>query len=315
MIVSASRRTDIPACYPEWFMNRIRDGYFCSVNPFNPKQVSTHSLRPEDVEMIVFWTKNPLPLLRHLRELDDLGYCYYFQFTLNDYPIWLEPGLPPLAQRIEAFIELSDALGSKRVIWRYDPIVLSTETPVDFHIERVGRIAQRLKARTERLTISFLDFYKKITPRLRELEKARGVGLWDIADGNHDDDLSHLCRALKRLALENRLEITTCAENVDLDRFGIWHGSCIDGSLITQLTGTSQDYNKDLGQRKECLCASSVDMGAYNTCRNRCRYCYANSSDDAVRRAVARHLASSPALLGSPTAPPPVRRVPWTQCR
>lgn len=310
MIVSASRRTDIPACYPEWFMNRIRDGYFYTVNPFNPKHVSTHSIRPEDVEMIVFWTKNPLPLLGHLRELDDLGYCYYFQFTLNDYPTWLEPGLPPLVERIQAFIALSDALGPERVIWRYDPIILSTETPVGFHIERVGRIAQLLKARTERLTISFLDFYKKIKPRIRKIEETRGIKMWDITDSSHDSDLSHLCSALQSVALENQLEIATCAESVTLDRFGIWHGSCIDGELIGRLTGKSQDYRRDVGQRKECLCASSVDIGAYNTCRNGCRYCYANLGDDAVRRTVARHSVSSPALLGNPTAPLRMRRVP-----
>ncbi|NLU41004.1 MAG: DUF1848 domain-containing protein [Firmicutes bacterium] len=297
MIISASRRTDIPACYPEWFMNRIREGFFHTTNPFNPKQVSCRSLLPTDVDIIVFWTKNPKPLVPYLPELDQRGYRYYFQYTLNDYPSWLEPGLPPVNERIEAFVHLSNALGPERVIWRYDPIILSTETPVDYHIERIGCIAEHIRGYTERLTISFLDFYSKIKGRIQKTERDRQIRLWDLVDGHHGDDLDRLCRAISEISCQNRLEVVTCCEKVDLGRYGIRHGSCIDARLIKRLIGTDKDFTKDPGQRSDCLCAISVDMGAYNTCRNGCTYCYANLGEKAVARNVSRHLASSPSLL------------------
>lgn len=297
MIISASRRTDIPACYPQWFMNRIREGFFHTTNPFNPKQVSCHSLLPTDVDIIVFWTKNPKPLVPYLPELDQRGYRYYFQYTLNDYPSWLEPGLPPVDERIEVFQHLSNALGPDRVIWRYDPIILSTETPVDYHIERIGCIAEHIRGYTERLTISFLDFYSKIKGRIQKIERDRQIRLWDIVDGHHGDALDRLCRAISEISRQNRLEVVTCSEKVDLGRYGIRHGSCIDARLIRRLTGTDKDFTKDPGQRSDCLCAISVDMGAYNTCRNGCTYCYANLGEKAVARNVSKHLASSPSLL------------------
>lgn len=297
MIISASRRTDIPACYPEWFMNRIREGFFHTRNPFNPKQVSSHSLLPRDVDAIVFWTKNPKPLTAHLPELDRRGYRYYFQCTLNDYPSWLEPRLPPVDERIQSFIELSTVLGPERVIWRYDPIILSTETPVDYHIERIGSIAQRISGHTERLTISFLDFYSKIKSRLRKIEQDRQIRLWDIVDGHHGDDLDRLCRMIGEIGVQGGLEVVTCAEEVDLSRFGIHAGSCIDARLIGRLTGSDEDLIKDPGQRSACLCAVSVDMGAYNTCRNGCTYCYANLGEEVVARNVRSHSVTSPALV------------------
>lgn len=297
MIISASRRTDIPACYPEWFMNRIREGYFCNVNPFNPKQVFEVSLRPEDVDIIVFWSKNPAPLLKHLPELDAAGYMYYFQFTLNGYPAWLEPGLPPVEERIQAFIKLGELLGPSRVIWRYDPIIISTETPVDYHIERMNWLAQQLKPYTRRLTISFLDFYPKIRTRIRKLEEERKVELMDILDPEHEDEFRRLCLAIGSLGLANNLEVVTCAEKRSLDQFGIYHGSCIDARLIRQLTGADIALVKDPGQREECLCAPSVDMGAYDTCKNGCLYCYANASEKTIQQNLSRHSDISPFLV------------------
>ncbi|MGB4218286.1 MAG: DUF1848 domain-containing protein [Bacillota bacterium] len=297
MIISASRRTDIPACYPEWFMNRIREGYFCSVNPFNPKQVSRISLRPEDVDIIVFWTKNPLPLLEYLPELDSSSYLYYFQFTLNDYPKWLEPGLPPVSERIQAFIELSESIGPGRVLWRYDPIILSTETPVDYHIERVDLLARKLGPYTKRLTISFLDFYPKIMGRVQQIEEDRGIKLWDIRDSDHQDELRRLCLAIGNIGLANNLDVVTCAEKLSLEQFGILPGSCIDAGLIRRLTGRDIRSVKDPGQRDQCLCAPSVDMGVYNTCKNGCIYCYANTGQKAIQQNLARHSVNGPSLI------------------
>ena len=145
MIISASRRTDIPAFYAPWFMNRMRAGYCTVPNPFNRSQVSRISLRPEDVDVIVFWTRNPRPLLPALDELDDRGYRYYFQYTLLDNPRTLDPKSPPVDAAIATFQTLAERIGPARVIWRYDPSVLSSATGADFHLERYARIAAALR--------------------------------------------------------------------------------------------------------------------------------------------------------------------------
>jgi DNA repair photolyase len=159
MIISASRRRDIPAFYADWFMNRVREGYFHRVNPFNSNQVSGFSLKPEDVDPICFWTKNPRPLMKHLNELDERGLKYYFQLTLNPYDKTIEP--PTLEERIATFKELASLVGPERVVWRYDPIILSSVTPVEWHLEQVEQIATKLQDATRRLVFSFYDFYGK----------------------------------------------------------------------------------------------------------------------------------------------------------
>jgi hypothetical protein len=158
MIISASRRTDIPAFYSKWFMNRIREGYCLVPNPLNTKQISVVTLSPVEVDAIVFWSKNPEPLIPYLSELDDYGFRYYFQFTLNDYPSALEPNIPSLESRLETFRKLSKLLGPKRVIWRYDPIIISNYTPPSYHIERFRNIANELRGFTKRVMVSFVDY-------------------------------------------------------------------------------------------------------------------------------------------------------------
>ena len=174
MIISASRRTDIPAFYSNWLMNRIRDGYCLVPNPHNAKQVSRVSLHPNDVEAIVFWSKNPAPLLPHLGKLDKLGFHYYFQFSLNDYPRALEPNIPSLNDRVATFKDLSRLVGPLRVVWRYDPIIISDVTPFEFHRERFTWIAEELKGATHRVMVSIVDFYQKTERRLSQLEKEEG---------------------------------------------------------------------------------------------------------------------------------------------
>jgi len=161
MIISASRRTDIPAFYSEWFINRIRAGWCFVPNPLNYDQLAYVSLKPEDVDAIVFWSKNPAPIISHLNELDTMGFRYYFQFTLNAYPKVLEPRIPEFSKRIRTFRELGSKLGPMRVIWRYDPIIISNHTPIDFHIAAFSKIATSVKGSTHRVMISFADYYNK----------------------------------------------------------------------------------------------------------------------------------------------------------
>ncbi len=297
MIISASRRTDIPAHFGPWFMGRVEEGCFQSVNPFNANQVRTWSLRPGDVDAIVFWTKNPEPFLPYLDELDARGYNYYFLFTLNDYPELFEPGLPPLKKRIDAFLELSRRLGRRRIIWRYDPIVVSTMTPAAYHVERLGELASRLGNSTTRLIISFLDFYGKVTKRLARLEARANVRFIDLKAEEHGEARDRLCAAIGRIAADAGLEVASCAESMDMKRFGIHRGSCIDGDLIRGLFGIHKTINRDRGQRKACLCAKSVDLGVYNTCGTGCVYCYANQEGAVIAETVRRHDPKGPGLI------------------
>lgn len=298
MIISASRRTDIPAFYAEWFMDRVREGYFYRVNPFNSKQVSGFSLKPEDVDAICFWTKNPQPLMTHLDELDERGLHYYFQFTLNPYNRTFEPHVPPLQERIETMIELAGRIGPERVVWRYDPVILSSFTPVAWHLKQAERIAGLLQGATRRLVFSFYDFYGKGQGRLNRALQGTGIKLEDITAPGHREALEQIARGFKEIADSNGLEIFTCCEEVDLAAIGIGHGACIDSDLIRKLFGVDSSGRKDRNQRDACNCVESVDMGSYNSCRFKCAYCYANFNEGMIESNCQKHYPDSPALLG-----------------
>ncbi len=302
-IISASRRTDIPAFFADWFMNRIRAGYFHSVNPFNAKQVKVVSLAPQDVDAIVFWTKNPKPLLPHLDELDKRGYRYYFQFTLNPYGEIFEPHVPPLAERIAVFRELSRRIGPHRVIWRYDPIIVSDVTPIEYHREMIASTAAALQGHVKRMVFSFLDFYGKVAGRINELEKARGIRVIDVTDESRREEMLRFAAWIKQIGDHYGLEVLSCAEQFDFVRLGIDHGSCIDGRLIRFLLGIGKDFPKDKNQRGACLCAESIDMGMYNTCSFQCTYCYANLNPKNIAANLAQCSVSSPSMVISPYGP------------
>ncbi len=297
MIISASRRTDIPAFYADWFMTRVREGYFYRVNPFNSKQVTGFSLKPEDVDAICFWTKNPRPLMKHLVELDELGLNYYFQFTLNPYDTIFEPNVPSLQERIETMIELAGRIGPERVVWRYDPIILSSCTPVAWHLEQVERIADLLKTATRRLVFSFYDFYGKGQGRLHKALAGTGITLNDITAPEQREALERIAQGFKDIADRNNLQIFSCSEKVELSAIGIRHGACIDGALIRELFGANVSLRKDKNQRDTCNCSESVDMGMYNSCRFRCAYCYANFNEGMIENNCRKHFPDSASLL------------------
>ncbi|SES94765.1 DUF1848 domain-containing protein [Paenibacillus sp. NFR01] len=297
MLISASRRTDIPAFFGEWFMGRIRDGYFDRINPFNSHQVKRISLLPDDVDAIVFWTKNPKPFLKHLDELDSRGYRYYFQFTLNDYPPEFEPNLPNISARIDTFKKLSERIGPEKVIWRYDPIIVSSVTPVRYHIETITAMTAELSGYSSRMMISFLDFYGKIQGRLKELETKHQISFTDIAAPEHAGQLEQLLEPLVQVAHMNGFEVLSCAEKLDLEPYDIGHGACIDGQLLNELFLLEKGYGKDKHQRPECLCTEAADMGVYNTCKFICTYCYAVGSEKRVRETLDKHDPSGASLI------------------
>ncbi|MDE7298632.1 MAG: DUF1848 domain-containing protein [Lachnospiraceae bacterium] len=287
MILSVSRRTDIPSYYSEWFFNRIKAGFACVRNPMNPRQVSRVGLSPEAVECIVFWTKNPEPMLERLEELS--AYHYYFQFTLTGYGRDVESNLPPKKERlIPVFQRLADMVGSRRVIWRYDPIIFTKIYTPAYHLKAFGQIAEALNGCTERCVISFVDTYAK---NRKELQ---AMGALEIGEAG----LTGFCRELAKAAEKNGMTVGSCAEEIDLSHCGIEHNCCIDKQLIEEITGRKLSVGKDKNQRAECGCTASVDIGAYNTCRNGCRYCYANYSSESVRRNCGSYDPESPILCG-----------------
>lgn len=287
MIISASRRTDIPTYYSEWFMNRIREGYALARNPMNAHQVSRISLSPEVVDGIVFWTKNPAPMLDKLPQLKD--YMYYFQFTLNAYEQDVEAGVPLKHKYIvPTFQRLSEMIGPERVVWRYDPILLSDKYTFDYHVKYFELLAKKLASYTQKCTISFLDMYVKTERNVAGLN----IQPWTL------ELQDAMAKSLAEIAHSYGLELETCAEGIELEKYGIKHAHCIDGELFAKLLGCPLKVGKDKNQRKECGCVDSVDIGAYNTCRNGCRYCYANFNAKMVQNNQQRHNPLSPLLLG-----------------
>lgn len=296
MIISASRRTDIPAFYHKWFMNRIRAGYCTVPNPFNRKQVSRINLTPEDVEVIVFWTRNPKPLLSSLAELDELGYKYYFQFTLMNNPSFIETNKVSLSVAIKTFQELANLIGSEKVIWRYDPIVFSEDTNVDFHLQEYSDIAEQLSGYTDRCVISFVDRYGKNKGRLQKIEIEKDISFYNFED--IPEVSSDFLPSIGEIASQHKMQLFSCAEPYDLKSYGINHGKCIDDGYIKEVFGIEVGHKKDSGQREACGCVKSRDIGMYDSCLFGCQYCYATTSFDKARENHRQHNSNSPSLLG-----------------
>ncbi len=287
MIVSASRRTDIPAFFPDWFFKRIKEGYVYVRNPYNPNQVSLVDLSPSVVDCIVFVTKNPMRMLDRLNLLSQ--YHYYFQFTVTPYGQDLEPNVLPKDIIMDIFKKLSRSIGKERVIWRYDPIILTDTYDMKFHADAFARMAKDLSPYTGRCVVSFLDIYKS--------------NAWSLSDINLIElsslRMKEAARMISGIAGVYSLEVVSCAEVIDLDDCGIPHGKCIDEELISRIAGYRLNIKKDRTQRAECCCNASVDIGAYNTCPHGCLYCYANFNSLIARKALEFHNAESPLIIGN----------------
>ncbi len=277
-------------------MNRIKAGYCTVPNPFNVKQVSYVSLRPQDVQAIVFWTRDPKPLIKHLPELDLKGYKYYFQYTITGYPRSIEPKNPPIGAAIKTFQELSELIGKERVIWRYDPILYSNETPLEWHTKQISSLIEKLRYYTKRLVISFIDPYRKTKIRM---DKETG-GSFSLAPDAFDvSAYDQLIGWIGKEARSAGLEAQTCAESADLERSGIRHGKCVDDDLIRKIWGIAVSKRKDPSQRKRCGCVISKDIGVNNTCLSGCKYCYATSGMRSAENNFKKHDTNSPSLIKS----------------
>lgn len=329
VIVSASRSTDIPAFYADWFFERLRRGYSAWTNPFNgvTSYVSYSRMR-----FIVFWSKNPKPLLEHLDYLAERNIGCYIQYTLNDYEVEsLEKGVPPLSQRIETFKMLVDKLGKGRVIWRFDPMILTDKISIGDLLEKVKNIGDQLMNYTKKLVFSFADIasYRKVKSNLEK----NGINYieWDEAT------MSEFAEKLYEMNRERgwNFELATCGEKIDIEQYGIEHNRCIDDDLMIRFSyqdkylmdflkvdirrvqpsapsmfeefddaplipfgavmltpeiyAVKQKNNRDKGQRQFCGCIVSKDIGQYNTCPHLCEYCYANTSKEVAVANWKRH--------------------------
>ncbi len=290
MILSVSRRTDIPGYYSEWFINRLKEGFVYVRNPMNPHQVSRINLSPDVVDCIVFWTKNPEPMLSRLHEI--APYNYYFQFTLTCYGKDIESNLPHKREKlIPIFRELSHRIGRERVIWRYDPIIFTNTYTPEYHLRAFEQIAVALEGCTERCVISFVDTYTKIHRNMV------AMGAYELEQA----ELLSFAGQLSAIAKRHGMKMGSCAEGIDLEKCGIEHNSCIDRALIEQIIGCKLNISKDKNQRPECGCVESVEIGTYNTCRNGCKYCYANHSPESVAKNCSKYDPISPILCGNIT--------------
>jgi len=306
LIISASRSTDIPAFYGDWFMERLRRGYAKWINPWNglPIYVSFQNAR-----VFVFWSKNPEPFLPHLDEMTRLGYRYYLLYTLNDYEAeGLEPRVPPLGERMETFRSLSRMAGKGRVVWRWDPLLLSGSLDVAGLLDRIRNVGDAIAPFTERMIFSFIDIARY--PRVARNLRTRGFG--DVREFTPAEE-DEFAAGLSELNRSWSLTISACAEERDFSRFGIVAGGCISRDLVLQEFGqdtvlrhflegpdpgtppvgrTSSPvppHLKDPGQRPSCGCVVSKDIGQYSTCPHLCAYCYANTTPEKVAKRYATY--------------------------
>lgn len=331
VILSASRSTDVPAFYAQWFINRLRAGYCVWYNPFNqkPTYVSFQNCR-----VVVFWTKNPRPLIPLLYELDERGIHYYFQFTLNDYDNeHFEPNVPNVAQRVQTFRELSDRIGKERVIWRFDPLIVTPQLSVRDLLKKVWNLGNQLRGLTDKLVFSFIDIngYRKVQSNLvKETNQfsKESIEQAEFTQAQMNEIAEGLAKCRDRWMQEGwPIELATCGEQIDLKKYGIAHNRCIDGELMKRLWpddkdllyylnyGELPDKNslfgmdfsrpplspekmKDKGQRKLCGCMMSKDIGMYNTCSHFCVYCYANTSKEIVQKNKVKHRPDSESIIG-----------------
>lgn len=292
MIISASRRTDIPAFYSTWLVNRLKAGFVYVRNPMNPNQVSKIPLNTEMVDCIVFWTKNAAPLMAKLDMIDSMGYLYYFQWTLTPYGKDIEGNLPDKAKIIDSFKALSAKIGSQRIIWRYDPIIVSRKFPVEYHIQAFAKLCHQLKGYTNKCIFSYVNLYAKIRNR------TKGI----ISNETDTQTMLKIAEEFAAIARVNNISLETCSEQIELSQFAIGHSACINKYTIETITGYAIDGKKVKGQREFCRCIESIDIGSYDCCLHGCVYCYATSSPKAALENSKQHDINSPLLVGRPCA-------------
>ena len=285
MIINTGQRTDIPAFYSEWFANRLKEGFVCVRNPYDPGQVSRYRLDPTVVDVIGFCTKNPEPMFPHMDLLEDYG--QYWFVTITPYGRDVEPNVPDKHHLLDVFRRLSGQVGIDAVGWRYDPVFLSDRYPADYHVRAFDQIASALDGYTKTAVISFIDLYPKVRrnfPEAREVDREHRLALG---------------REFIRIASSHGMTVRPCAEGNELAAYGADCGGCMTVRDYEKAIGKRLKAPKRKGARAECACYLSCDVGAYDTCRHLCRYCYANAEPERVLAQSRLHDPSSPFLIGN----------------
>ncbi|MTI67043.1 MAG: DUF1848 domain-containing protein [Firmicutes bacterium] len=284
MILSVSRRTDIPYYYSEWFINRLKEGFVYVRNPMNYHQVSEIDLSKNNIDCIVFWTKNAKNIIPKLNKLSE--YNYYFQYTLTPYDNNIEKNLNK-KDAFNNFIKLSKLIGKHKVILRYDPIIISENITKEYHYKKFNNLLKNLSKYTEKCIISFLDMYKKTKNNLKNT---------NIIKISNNEKIE-IVKSLKQISDKYNIKLESCCEDLEI----INNGKCVDDILISDILGFDIKVNKDKNQRSKCNCIESIDIGTYNTCKNNCIYCYSNYSYSSVIKNVKKHNKYSPLLIGEIT--------------
>lgn len=285
MIINTGQRTDIPAFYPEWLANRIKEGFVCVRNPYNPVQVSRYVLRPDVVDVIGFCTKNPKPFFPYLDLVKEYGQYWYV--TITPYGRDIEPAVPDKEQVLESFRYLSDAVGVNSVGWRYDPIFVSDRYTVDYHLSSFARMAAELEGYTETVVISFIDLYEKLKRNFPEVKTVP------------EKDRIYLGQEMIGIAGEHGMVVKPCGEGDFLAKYGADCSGCMTISQYEKAIGKKLEVPRYTPSRKECACYLSCDIGAYDTCAHLCRYCYANNDTAQVAINRKNHDPRSPFLIGN----------------
>lgn len=285
MIINTGQRTDIPAFYSEWFANRIKEGFVCVRNPYAPDQVTRYRLDPSVVDAIGFCTKNPVPMLKYMDLLKPYG--QYWFVTITPYGRDIEPNVPDKHEMLDVFRQLSDRVGINSIGWRYDPIFLSERYTAEYHLRAFTQMAEALKGYTKTAVISFIDLYPKVRknfPQAREVSKEQRISLG---------------QEIIKIAESCGMTVKPCAEGNELAQYGANCGGCMLISDYEKAIGKRLNAPKKKGARSECACYISCDIGAYNTCRHLCRYCYANAEPAKVLAQSSLHDPASPFLIGT----------------
>ena len=273
MIICASRRTDIPAFHSEWMMNRLRAGYCLVRNPVCKNVVYRVDLGPKNVDAIIFMTKDPRPIVPHLKDIGSMGYMYMFQVTITPYGKDIEPGVPFKADIADSFKEISDRIGADRMIWRYDPIILNDSISIEYHRRKFELLCRELEGYTHRCTFSFVDMYGKLG---KWGDKLRSVTF---------GEMDRMAEMMVPIAKKYGMKLSYCCAHHDLSEFGIEPRGCIDRQQMMSLNIPFEELAVPL--RDSCRCVKNIDIGSYDTCAHGCIYCYANRADPGMRESKA----------------------------
>ncbi|MBQ3620881.1 MAG: DUF1848 domain-containing protein [Methanosarcinaceae archaeon] len=285
MIINTGARTDTVQYYTPWLLKRFEEGYVLSRNPLFPDKVTRYELTPETVDCVEFCSKNYRPVLKDLHRITDRFHTH-FQYTITAYGKDIEPGVPSVDESIRTLFELEKIVGAKRIFWRYDPVLLTDRYTIQVHLETFDYIASRLAGHVDRCVFSFIEMYRKLEKNMPELIPMT------------DSDKEALAKGLGEIAAKHGIYIQTCGSDIDYSRYGIHSSGCITAEILGSANGIMFRRRKHNGMRKGCHCLESRDIGAYDTCPNGCRYCYANKDPQTAAENYRRHDPDSPLLLG-----------------